>query len=87
MRVVSIALRFPAAPVADQGADTDRPYGLVLDLVQQPSIDILLVFPLRLVIHDSPCGGELIVRDVNGAILFVLQVDSTGQGYPVNLKE
>ena len=79
MWVVGLDGRFTAAPVAYQGTNLNPDDLLPFDLLDQPCVDVLLGFPLRLVLTQCPRAGELVVGDDDALISHALDVDGPGQ--------
>jgi hypothetical protein len=52
---------FVAGPVPDEGADPKSLDPPSFDFFDQIAVDVELLFPLHLGVHDSPDGGELVV--------------------------
>ena len=75
----------PAAPVPDHGADLDARNGLLLDPCNEPSVDVLLCLPLKLVLADGPSTCKLVVGDDGSRVGVLLQVDCTAQGDAIDL--
>ena len=74
-----------AAPVADQGADLHTDDLLPFDLLDQPCVDVLLGFPLRLVLTECPRAGELVVGDDHAFRCDALDVNSTAEFHITNI--
>ena len=63
--------------VPDQGTDLKPGNLLPFDLMDEPCIDIQLLFPLSLVLHHCPRRGELVVHNLHSLGSFFLEIDLT----------
>jgi len=64
-----------ARPIPDQGADTKPCDSLALHHPDQLSVEIQLLFPLRLLIHHRVGTGELVVPKDHAIVSKLLGVD------------
>ena len=70
-----------------QGANLQAHHLLALDGLDQPFVDVELLSPLFLLLHDCPCGGELVVVDDHALGRFLLQVNRPANLDAVDLSE
>ena len=63
IRVSLTILRISSAPVTDNGHDLNVLDRHLLDLLNQPCVDVELVFPINLLVHDRPSAGGLVIID------------------------
>jgi hypothetical protein len=77
-RVALLLVNLSPVPVTEQGADLHRLNLHALGLVNHPRINVLLGYPVGLVIHQRPDGSELVVGDLADVAAVLLQVDGSG---------
>jgi len=79
-----IPSRVMAGEVTDQSADAKPDNLLLFDGLNQPFVDVELLLPFGLLIHDCPRRGKLVIMDDDAAGGFFLEVNCTGDDHPID---
>ena len=74
-----------AVEVADQGADFQAFDGHAFLTLDQPLVNVQLLFPLDLVVHHSPSRCELVIGDHHAIAGLLLQVDCPRDDHIIHL--
>ena len=74
-----------AVEVPNEGADLKLDDLLALDSFNEPLVDVQLLLPFNLLLHEGPGAGELVIGDDNPLWGFLLQVDGPADGHAVHV--